>query len=103
MSPCKFACYNPDGIWGVGDTRDQARYEGEGFLKDKFADQRDTALARMLGSLEIAPIDDGLLQDVIVHGPGFPLFALHGGRLVFCDGPADADAIDEAEVIAGGF
>lgn len=90
----KFACYDPDGVWGLGETREQARHEAEGFFRDSFADQNDPALLRSLAALDIAEVDDLLARDITIHGPGFPCFRRDGDRLVFWDEP---DSIGEIE------
>lgn len=59
----KFAAYDDDGIWGVGDTAEQARGEAEGYLKDVLAgtSEIDTAL----DDLKTAPMSDELLRVVL--------------------------------------
>lgn len=59
----KFAAYDDDGIWGVGDTQEQARAEAEGYLKDVLAgtDEEETAC----NNLKTAPMSDDLLRAVL--------------------------------------
>jgi hypothetical protein len=104
----KYAAYDDDGIWGVGDTEEQAKFEGEGFLKCTCTDAAtkevdEEAFKRMAEELKIAKLSDDLFEriiaenagtnDLTVHKSDVP-FLLHdeSGELVF-----DEDYVPEEE------
>jgi hypothetical protein len=82
VSAKKYAAYSADGIWGAGDTPEQALAEAEGYLTDLFANRRDPALRRTLEGLAVAPISEELLASVIHFGAGYERFCLREGVLV---------------------
>lgn len=78
----KIAAYDADGIYGVGDTEEQARAEAAGYLREMFADPNDEAAERTIAGLRCAPIDAELLAEVHRCGSGYEVFALADGVLV---------------------
>lgn len=54
----KIAAYDDEGIWGVGDTEEQARAEAEGFIKDNVPAESQQA---EIDKLTFAPISDDLI------------------------------------------
>ncbi len=87
----KLAAYDLDGIWGAGDTEEQARAGAEGFIRSQFADAYDAAAERTIRGLKVAPIDDALLADVHECGAPYDFFAIADGVLVPADEPFAED------------
>ena len=58
----KIAAYDDDGIWGVGNTQEQAKAEAEGFLRDSFEeDEGEDGYLAAIAALKFAPIADEFL------------------------------------------
>ena len=92
----KFAAYDGKGIWGAGDTPEQARAEAEGFLRDKLAED-DPVLDIELAEIRVAAIGNELLDEVIRAGPGeFNHFQVAGDVIVPSDVPYDDEPADKA-------
>lgn len=99
----RLAAYDNEGIWGVGDTIEQARAEAEGFIIECFPDDPDGAKAA-IEELKEAPISEDLLRRIITFneadGPSklfcnytdLPYTIAATGELVFDGDRAEADA-----------
>ncbi len=96
----KIAAYDADGIWGVGDTEDQARAEADGFIRGLFDDPNDEVAESTIRALRCSPISDEMVGEMHLYGAGFEFFALVDGMLVPSDAPfsvtREAQALLEA-------
>jgi len=98
----KIACYDDDGIWGVGDIEEQARAEAEGFVRGCYPDDEEAA-NKAVADLKVAQISDDLINRaageegtlsgrVTINYTDIPFKLDEDGVLVFDQDKADADS-----------
>jgi hypothetical protein len=57
----KYAIYDDDGIWGVGNTEEQARAEAKGFFADGSSEEDARVLVQVM---KCAPMSEELASEI---------------------------------------
>jgi hypothetical protein len=95
----KIAAYDDDGIWGVGDTEEQARAEAEGFVRECYTGDKEKG-EEACRALKTAPVSDDLLARATAGGElhinytDYPFLLNDEGVLVFDEDKAEANDDD---------
>lgn len=106
----KIAAYDRDGIWGLGDTEEQARAEAEGSIRDMLPESMHE---EEIGKLQTAPVSEALLAqiDALINDDTYKdvwiskgdldfAFDTDAGELVPVDTDDGEDTADDADVPA---
>jgi hypothetical protein len=111
----KIAAYDDDGIWGVGDTQEQADAEADGFLREAASHTINDVLTldeeaykSMKEEIKFAPVSDDYLERALADDPDtaegatritinysdYPFMLNEDGVLVFDEDKAEANEED---------
>ena len=90
----KIAAYDDDGIWGIGDTEEQAKAKAESTIRDGYQEADE-----LVAALKIAPINAEFLSHITGHGKdeGLPYVCelVDGVLVAKADGDEEEDEDDD--------